>query len=62
MGLKPREILAAPKTTLIEVTRAGGSIAFEERAQRLRTAAQVVVEDFDDDLAPVLKLPTQKAK
>ncbi|HTA41650.1 MAG TPA: hypothetical protein VK789_04330 [Bryobacteraceae bacterium] len=62
IGLKPRQILAAPIASLTEITRMGGVIAFEERAQRLRTAAQIVVDDFEGDLSEVLKLPPQKAK
>ncbi len=62
VGLTPREILAAPLPLLCQITRLGGSIAFEERAERLRIAAQLAVEEFDDDLSSVLKLPPQKAK
>ena len=62
VGLEPHQILAAPTACLVEITRMGGSIAFEERAQRLRTAAQMVVDDFEGDLSEVLKLPPQKAK
>ena len=62
VGLEPRQILAAPMASLVQITRMGGSIAFEERAQRLRTAAQMVVDDFEGDLSEVLKLPAQKAK
>jgi endonuclease-3 len=62
VGLTPREILAAPLALLCQITRLGGSIAFEERAERLRTAAQLAVEEFDGDLSSVLRLPPQKAK
>jgi endonuclease III len=62
VGLQPRQILNAPMASLIEITRMGGAIAFEERAQRLRTAAQMAVDDFKGDLSEVLKLPPQKAK
>ncbi len=62
VGLTPPEILAAPAKVLGEITRMGGSIAAEDRAARLRTAARMVIEDFDGDLSAVLTLPTQKAK
>jgi endonuclease III len=62
VGLAPPEILAAPTKVLGEITRMGGSIAAEDRAARLRTAARIVREDFDGDLSSVLSLPTQKAK
>ncbi len=62
VGLTPPEILAAPAKVLAEITRMGGSIAAADRAARLRTAARMVVEDFDGDLSAVLTLPTQKAK
>jgi hypothetical protein len=57
----PEKILAAPKKLLCEVTRRGGSIGAEERAERLQ-AAQLTVDEFGGDLASVLKLPPQKAK
>ncbi len=62
VGLTPPEILAAPAKVLGEITRMGGSIAAEDRAARLRTAARIAMEDFDGDLSAVLALPTQKAK
>src|SRR5579863_6309852 len=62
VGLEPRKILKAPMASLVEITRMGGAIAFEDRAQRLRTAAQMVVDDFDGDLSKVFQLPPQKAK
>jgi endonuclease III len=62
VGLTPPAILAAPAKLLGEITRMGGSIAAEDRAARLRTAARMVIEDFDGDLSAVLTLPTQKAK
>jgi endonuclease-3 len=62
VGLTPAKILAAPKKLLCEITRMGGSIAAEERAERLQAAAQLTVDQFGGDLASVLKLPPQKAK
>ncbi len=61
-GLTPREILKAPLKVLTGITRMGGSIAFEERAERLHTAAQLALEESDGDLRSILKLPPQKAK
>jgi endonuclease-3 len=62
VGLSPQKILAAPKKLLIEITRKGGSIAPDERAGRLRAAAQLVLDESAGDLAGALKLPQQKAK
>ena len=62
VGLTPSAILAAPAKVLNEITRMGGSIAAEDRAGRLRTAARMVMEDFGGDLSAVLALPPQKAK
>jgi endonuclease III len=62
VGLSPKEILAAPKKVLEEITRMGGAIAADERAQRLQAAAQLALDNFGGDLDEVLKLPPQKAK
>ena len=62
VGLAPEKILAAPKKLLCEITRIGGSIAVEERAERLQTAAQLAMDEFGGDLDSLLKLPPQKAK
>jgi len=62
VGFKPEQILAAPKRLLCEITRTGGPIAAEERAGRLRTAAQLVVDKFGGDLGSMLKLAPQKSK
>ena len=62
VGFQPEQILAAPKRLLSEITRAGGSIAADERADRLRNAAQLVVDGFGGDLGRVLKLAPQKSK
>src|SRR5579862_9688230 len=51
VGLTPEQILAAPREALREITRMGGSIAADERASRLRTAAETVREDFAGDLS-----------
>ena len=62
VGLNPRKILAAPKALLCEITRMGGSIAAEERAERLQAAAQLTVDQCGGDLNRLLRLPPQKAK
>ncbi|MGA2738887.1 MAG: hypothetical protein ABSG65_15735 [Bryobacteraceae bacterium] len=62
VGLIPDNILAAPQALLCGITRMGGSIAAQERAERLRKAAQLTVDQFGGDLAGILKLPPQKAK
>ena len=62
VGLTPKEILAAPKKLLCQITRLGGSIAAEERAERLQTAARLVLDEYAGDLAGVLNLAPQKAK
>src|ERR1039457_3768819 len=62
VGLTPGKLLAAPKTLLCDITRMGGSIAAEERAERLQAAAQLTLDEFGGDLASVLKLPPQRAK
>ena len=62
VGLTPEKILAAPTQRLCEITRMGGSIAAEERAERLQAAAQLTLDEFGGNLESVLKLPPQKAK
>ncbi len=62
VGLTPERILRAPLKLLQEITRKGGSIAVEERAERLQTAAQLTMDEFGGDLGAVLKLPPQKAR
>ena len=62
VGFSPRAILATPKSLLSEITHLGGSIAADDRAERLRTAAQLTVDQFGGDLATILKLPPPKAK
>jgi endonuclease-3 len=62
VGLTPEAILAAPTQLLVKITRMGGSIAAQDRAERLKSSAVRVIEEFDGDLGTVLKLPPQKAK
>jgi endonuclease III len=59
-GTKPEQILSASDQALLEVTRHG--ILAEQFAEKLRKCATIVLEQFDGDLRPVLKLPFPKAK
>ncbi len=60
VGLKPTEILAAPKQTLVQITRLGG-IHPELRAVRLQEIAQIVLNDFSGDLTKVLGMGPAKS-
>jgi endonuclease III len=60
VGTKPEQILAAPDEALLEVSRHG--IMAERFAQKLRHCARIVLEEFDGDLRPVLRLPLSRAK
>jgi endonuclease III len=62
VGFSPNKILSTPQKLLCGITRMGGAIAAEERAERLQTAAQLTLDEFGGDLASVLKLPPTKAK
>src|SRR5260370_23829187 len=60
IGTEPTKILSASDEALLEVTRHG--IMPEHFADKLRKCAKIVLEGFDGDLHPVLKLPFPKAK
>src|SRR5262245_9733705 len=60
IGTAPSEVLSASKEAILEVTRHG--IMPEQFADKLRQCAKLVLEKFDGDLRPVLKLPVAKAK
>jgi endonuclease-3 len=49
VGTKPAEILAAPKAKLAKIMRLGGIVP-ELRAERLKTIAKIVNEEFGGDL------------
>jgi|SRR5580704_12543811 endonuclease-3 len=49
VGTKPEKILAAPKAKLAKLMRLGGIVP-ELRAERLRTIAKIVNEEFGGDL------------
>src|SRR5258706_1389918 len=50
VGLTPIEILAASMTQLVRITKLGG-IHPEQRAQRLKEIAHIVLNEFDGDLS-----------
>jgi endonuclease-3 len=60
IGTDPAQVLSAPDEALLEVTRHG--IMAEQSAEKLRKCAKTVLENFDGDLWPVLKLPLPKAR
>lgn len=58
----PQRILDTPLVDLQHITRMGGSIAWADRAERLYTAAHLVLAEFQGDLDTVLRMPLPKAK
>lgn len=62
VGTAPNAIIEAPLSTLKRITRAGGSIAFDMRAKRLRFIAERVANVWEGNLTPVLSLPFDKAR
>jgi endonuclease-3 len=60
VGTEPTQILSAPGEALLEVT--GHGIMPDQFAEKLRRCAQLVLEEFNGDLRPVLQLPLPKAK
>ena len=61
VGLKPHDIIRSDFDTLLSIAKLGG-IHAEERARRIRLAAEMTIEDFNGDLQSVLNLPTQEAR
>lgn len=61
VGTDPRDILAAPEETLLEVARAGGIMA-DRRVSRLRRVAEIAIEKFGGDLRDVVNGPIDQAK
>lgn len=61
VGTKPEVVVAAPIAALRRVTRAGGAIGADLRAKRLRFIAGRVLDRWDGDLWPVVKLPYDDA-
>jgi endonuclease III len=62
VGLDPAAIGAASKATLTKIARIGGTIAAAERAGRMRRSAEIVLEQWNGDLAPALRLPVLEAR
>ena len=60
IGTEPARILSASGEALVEVTRHG--IVPDRFVEKLRKCAKIVLEEFDGDLRPILKLPFPKAK
>jgi endonuclease III len=58
VGLTSGAILAAPESTLTEITHLGGSIAAQDRASRLRASAERVEREWGGDLRRALRLPS----
>ena len=61
VGIDPRAILKTPESRLTDVIRDGG-MQPSRRAEKLRTTARLVIDDFEGDLDAVLKLPEQQAR
>jgi endonuclease-3 len=62
VGLAPERILRSAPEMLTTIAARGGTVAAEERAQRMRESARRVVEDWNGDLRGALDQPLQKAK
>jgi len=60
IGADPARILTASGDALLEVAQHGVMAA--QFAEKLRRCARIVLEEFDGDLRPVLKLSLAKAK
>jgi endonuclease-3 len=60
VGTAPAQIASASDEALLELTRHG--IMAEQFAQKLRQCARIVLEEFDGDLRPLLRLPVAKAR
>src|SRR5580658_9740048 len=61
VGTKPEKILAAPKAKLAKLMRLGGIVP-ELRAERLKTIAKIVNEEFGGDLKWSLEKLMQEEK
>jgi endonuclease III len=60
VGTEPGQVLSASDEVLLEVT--GHGILADQFTKKLQKCAKIVLEEFDGDLRPVLKLPFLKAK
>jgi endonuclease III len=61
-GVTPARILKASPEALLAAAEAGGSIAAEERADRMRRSAELVRDRFEGDLGRVLGAPFPEAR
>ena len=61
VGLKPEQILAAPRATLLEIATMGG-MRPEVRVERLRQISRIALDEFNGDLRKATKLPLKEAK
>ena len=61
VGTEPQAIMGAPIAVLRRITRAGGAIGADLRAKRVRFIAERVLNRWDGDLWPVVKLPYDDA-
>jgi endonuclease III len=61
VGTDPEAIMRAPLATLRRIARTGGSTRADLRAKRIRFVAQRVLDRWDGNLWPVLKLPQEDA-
>ena len=54
VGTSPSAIASAKTATLREIAAIGGAVGVEERARRMQDAAELVIDEFDDDLDAAL--------
>jgi endonuclease III len=62
VGLTPDDILDAPPAVLESVCRSGGSIAAEDRAERMRMSARLIKSAFDGDARAILAMDEDAAR
>jgi endonuclease III len=62
VGVTAEAIVSAPRRKLEAIARAGGAIAPELRATRMRTSAEMVIGTWDGDLRTALAQPLPKAR
>jgi endonuclease III len=58
IGIDAKKILKASPEQLESIVKDAGSVAVAQRATKLRTSAQIVVDEHGGDLTGILKLPT----
>jgi endonuclease-3 len=61
IGTAPQAIVGAPLSALKAIARSGGAVGADLRAKRLRFVAERVLQRWDGDLWPVVKLPYEDA-